>query len=281
MRIIDTHLHLIDLERLHYPWLDDERRLKRDHTIDEYLAEAVPLGVEAMLHMEVDVTEADQERETAWVTGIGRGLIGALASCRPEYPTFPAQLEGLAANPKVKGLRRTFHFTPDELPQSAMFQENVRRLAAARLTYDLCALPRQLPIIAHLAAKAPEVQFVLDHCGIPNIKDQELDPWRDHVSALAALPNVACKISGIIAYGRPEGATVEDLKPFVEHVIEAFGWRRLVWGSDWPVCTLTANLTRWVETTHALISGASESEKAALLRQNAIRVYRLRDALQD
>jgi len=276
MGIIDTHLHLIDLERLRYPWLDDERRLKRDHTLDQYLAEAVPLGVEAMLHMEVDVTEADQERETAWVTGLGQGIIGAIASCRPEYPTFPAQLERLAANPKVKGLRRTFHFTPDELPQSAMFQKNIRRLAAARLAYDLCALPRQLSIIAKLAAAAPDVQFILDHCGIPNVKDRELDPWRDDVSALAALPNVACKISGVIAYGRPEGATVEDLKPFVEHVIEAFGWRRLVWGSDWPVCTLTANLTRWVETTQALIAGASESEKAALLRENAIRIYRLR-----
>jgi predicted TIM-barrel fold metal-dependent hydrolase len=275
MRIIDTHLHLIDLERLRYPWLDEERRLKRDHTIDEYFAEAAPAGIEAMLHMEVDVAEDDQERETEWVTGIGRGVVGAIAGCRPEHPAFPAQLERLASNPKVKGLRRTFHFTPDELSQSATFQENIRRLAATRLNYDLCALPRQLPIIARLAAAAPDVQFILDHCGIPNVKGDGLDPWRAHLSALAALPNIACKISGIIAYGRPEGATVEDLRPFVDHVIEAFGWRRLVWGSDWPVCTLTANLTRWVETTHALISGASETEESGLLRDNAIRIYRL------
>jgi predicted TIM-barrel fold metal-dependent hydrolase len=278
MRIIDTHLHLIDLQRLRYPWLDDEPRLKRDHTLDEYLKQAAPAGVEAMLHMEVDVDEADQERETAWVTSVGRGVAGAIAGCRPEYPTFPAQLERLAANPKVKGLRRTFHFTPDELPQSPVFRENVRRLAEARLSYDLCALPRQLPIITALAASAPDVQFILDHCGIPNVKDQELDPWRSHISALAALPNVACKLSGVIAYGRPEGATVEDLRPFVDHVIDAFGWRRLVWGSDWPVCTLTANLTRWVETTQALISGTSDTEKAALLGGNAIRIYRLEAA---
>jgi predicted TIM-barrel fold metal-dependent hydrolase len=275
MRIIDTHLHLIDLERLHYPWLDGERRLKRDHTIDEYLAEATPAGIEAMLHMEVDVAEDNQERETEWVTGIGRGVVGAIAGCRPEYPAFPARLEKLASNPKVKGLRRTFHFTPDELPQNAMFRENLRRLAAARLSYDLCSLPRQLPIMAKLAADAPDVQFVLDHCGIPNVKDKDLDPWRAHMSALAALPNVACKISGIIAYGRPEGATVEDLRPFVEHVIESFGWNRVVWGSDWPVCTLTASLTRWIATTLALVSNASESEKTALLAGNAIRIYRL------
>src|SRR6202044_2702453 len=173
---------LIDLERLRYPWLDGERRLKRDHTIDEYFAEATPAGIEAMLHMEVDVAEDDQERETEWVTGIGRGVVGAIAGCRPEHPAFPAQLETLASNPKVKGLRRTFHFTPDELSQSATFQENIRRLAATRLTYDLCALPRQLPIIAKLVAPAPDVQFILDHCGIPDIKDGELDPWRAAIS---------------------------------------------------------------------------------------------------
>ena len=275
MRIIDTHLHLIDLDRLHYPWLDGEPRLKRDHGLDEYLAQAVPAGIEAMLHMEVDVAEIDQARETDWVTGLGRGIVGAIAACRPEHPDFPARLERLAANPTVKGLRRTFHFTPDELPQSPIFQSNIRRLAPAGLTFDMCALPRQLPLMVALAAGAPDVQFVIDHCGIPNVLGRELDPWRRDVSSLAALPNVVCKLSGIIAYGRPEGASVADLRPFVEHVIGAFGWDRMVWGSDWPVCTLTADLTRWVATTYELIAGASPSEQAALLAGNAARVYRL------
>jgi predicted TIM-barrel fold metal-dependent hydrolase len=281
MRIIDTHLHLIDLGRLTYPWLDEERRLRRDHTLDEYLAEAIPAGIESMLHMEVDVAEVDQERETEWVTSVGRGVVGAIAGCRPEHANFAAQLDRLGANPKVRGLRRTFHFTPDGLSQSPLFRENIRRLAAYKLSYDLCALPRQLPIIAALAAQAPDVQFVLDHCGIPNVKGGEFDPWSAHISALAKLPNVACKISGVIAYGRPEGATADDLRPFVEHCIGAFGWDRVVWGSDWPVCTLTANLTRWVETTLALIAGASADEKSALLSRNAIRIYRLTLLPQD
>jgi predicted TIM-barrel fold metal-dependent hydrolase len=79
----------------------------------------------------------------------------------------------------------------------------------------------------------------------------------------------------VIAYGRPEGATVDDLRPFVEHAIGAFGWDRVVWGSDWPVCTLTADLTRWVDATRALIAGASETEQTALLSRNAERIYRL------
>ncbi len=117
--------------------------------------------------------------------------------------------------------------------------------------------------------------FVLDHCGVPNVRDRELDPWRADIAALAKLPNVACKISGIVAYADPAGWTVDDLRPFVEHVIAVFGWDRVVWGSDWPVCTTTADLTRWVAATHALIAGASDSEKERLLSTNATRIYRL------
>jgi predicted TIM-barrel fold metal-dependent hydrolase len=129
--------------------------------------------------------------------------------------------------------------------------------------------------MAALASRAPDVQFVLDHCGIPSVRTQELDPWRGYIAALAALPNVACKISGIIAHGHPQHWMVEDLRPFVEHVIQVFGWQRVVWGSDWPVCNLTASLARWVEVTGILVAGASESETAALFHENAKRIYHL------
>jgi len=281
MKVIDTHLHLIDLQRLRYPWLDGETRLRRDHTLDEYLAQARAAGIEAMLHMEVDVAEVDQERETAWVSGLGRGVEGVVAGCRPEQPGFAAQLDRLAANPKVRGLRRTFHFTPDELLSSTTLHGNLRRLAGVGLSYDLCALPRQLRSVATLAARTPEVQFILDHCGIPDVRHQAYDPWREDILALARLPNVACKISGIIAYGRPDGVEAADLRPVFEHCVAAFGWDRLVWGSDWPVCTLTASLTGWMDVTHALLAGTSEDEKAALLHRNAARIYRLADRQDD
>src|SRR5579862_690225 len=115
MQIIDTHLHLIDLNRFRYPWLDGEPALKRNFTLDDYLSEAIPAGIESMLHMEVDVAEPDQDRETAWVAGIGDRVVGVIAGCRPENATFPSQLERLVANPKVRGLRRTFHASIDTL----------------------------------------------------------------------------------------------------------------------------------------------------------------------
>lgn len=275
MRIIDTHLHLVYLDRFRYPWLNGVPRLKRDFTLHDYLKEAGPAGIDASIHMEVDVAESDMAAETAFVTGIGDRVVAAIAACRPESASFPAYLEQVAANPRVKGLRRVLHVQPDELGQQPIFGENLERLAAYKLSFDLCVLPRQIPIAIDLARRCPDVQFILDHCAVPNVKERELDPWRDHIRAIAALPNVACKVSGIVAYADPTGWTVDDLRPYVEHVIEAFGWDRVVWGSDWPVCSLTADLTRWVAATRELVAGASRNEQERLLSRNAERLYRL------
>jgi predicted TIM-barrel fold metal-dependent hydrolase len=175
----------------------------------------------------------------------------------------------------VRGFRRVLHTEPDDLSAAPGFAENVARLGRHGLTFDLCTLPRQLPVVAGLVRKCPDVQFILDHCGIPDVKSGGLDPWRDHIRQLAAMPNVACKVSGVVAYGDPEGWTVDDLRPFVDHAIACFGFDRLVWGSDWPVCTLTADLGRWVAASHALVADASADERARLFGGNAIRLYRL------
>lgn len=274
MRILDTHLHLVYQDRFSYPWLADAGPLNRQWTVESYFAEAEKLGIEAALHMEVDVAEGDIERETAFITQVDPRVIGAIASGRPEHEGFAAYLERVAQNPKVRGLRRILHTSPNALSQTPLFAENLRRLAPYGLSFDLCLRADQLPIGADLADKAPDVQFILDHCGVPNVAGMELDPWRGFITELAKRPNIAAKISGIVAYARPDW-TVEDLKPFAEHVIESFGWDRVVWGSDHPVCTLTANLTRWVEATKTIIAGASAEEQAKLLHRNGERLYRV------
>lgn len=272
MRIVDTHLHLVHLDRFSYPWLEGAPALNRQWDAESYFAEAVPLGIEAALHMEVDVAESDMVAETDYVAGVHERVVGAVAAGRPEHKDFPAHLDRLAQIRKLRGVRRILHTEPDALSQSDMFVENVQRLASYRLPFDLCVRADQLPIGAQLVAQCPDVQFVLDHCGVPKVAEQELDPWRDHIRNLAQYPNVAAKISGVVAYAGPDW-TVETLRPFVEHVIESFGWDRVVWGSDHPVCTLTADLTRWVAATKQLIAGASAEEQARLLHRNAERIY--------
>jgi predicted TIM-barrel fold metal-dependent hydrolase len=275
MRIVDTHLHLIYRDKFSYPWLEGAPAINRQWTAESYFAEAKKLGIETALHMEVDVAEQEMEDEARFVLdNLHPSIGGAIAAARPEYVDFPRHLERLAAMPGVRGLRRILHTQPDELSQGELFAANLRRLAPHNLTFDLCVRADQLPIGRDLAAKCPDVTFIMDHCGVPDVAGQALDPWRDNIRRMAELPNVNAKISGVVAYARPDWS-VDDLRPFVEHVIAAFGWDRVVWGSDHPVCTLTANLTRWVEATHQIIAGASDDEQARLLHLNAERIYRL------
>jgi len=277
--IVDTHLHIIDQGALHYPWLAGAGALNRNALYEDYEAEARRLGISATLHMEVDVAEGDIDSETEYVSTVAKRdnslLVGAIAACRPEQDGFAAYLDALREKPFVKGLRRILHESPDALSQSTLFRDNIKRLTGTGLTFDLCALPHQLPIVAVLADLAPDVQFILDHCGVPKIKAGERDPWRANMTEIARRPNIMGKLSGIIAYADAATWTVDTLRPYAEHTIESFGFDRMVWGSDYPVCTLGGSLSTWVGATHALLQGASADEKAALLSRNAIKLWNL------
>lgn len=136
-------------------------------------------------------------------------------------------------------------------------------------------MPHQARRVAALVDLAPDVQFVLDHCGVPDIRSDAFQPWKAGISEIARRPNVICKISGVVAYAEAETWTAQTLTPYIEHVIASFGWDRVVWGSDWPVCTLGGGLSTWVAATHAVLSGSSEAERAKLLFANAQRLWSL------
>ncbi len=274
MRILDTHLHLVYQDRLSYPWLANSPKLNRQWTAESYWAEAAPLGIEAALHMEVDVAEPQMLEESAFVLGLDERILGAIANGRPEHPDFPAHLEKLAGLGRVRGVRRLLQHQPPELSQTSTFIANVALLPSFGMTFDLCVKSHELDVARRLAAACPEVQFILDHCGNPKIAEREWDSWAEPMAGIARLPNVVCKVSGILANVR-EGWTVADLRPYVEHVIELFGWDRVVFGSDHPVVTLFANLTSWVTAAKEIVSGASEDEKMRLFHRNAERLYRL------
>ena len=277
MTIIDTHLHLVYRDILHYPWIDGAPYLQQDFPLERYQSEARRCGIEAALHMEVDVAEVDIEAETHNVKKLaaepGALLRGAISACRPENTDFPAFLERALADPFIKGFRRILHQAPDSLSESATFRANIARLKGGGRPFDLCVLPHQIGHAIALADLAPDVQFVLDHCGVPAVKDRAEHPWREHITEIAKRPNVVVKISGVVAYAEPASWTLEDIRPFVEHAIASFGWDRVVWGSDWPVCTISASLSTWVAATRALIEGCSAEERGKLLAGNARRIW--------
>lgn len=275
--IIDTHLHLIDPSALRYPWLAGVPALKREFSLEEYSIEARRAGIAAALHMEVDVDPADITNETLRVKQLAAQkdslLQGAIVACRPEDAGFADYLETLADDPFIKGLRRVFHAMPQDFPEGALFRENIQRLGATSLTFDLCVLPRQMAQAMALVDLAPAVTFVLDHCGIPDIKGEGWPHWHGQIAEMARRPNVVAKISGLVAYADAASWQVATLQPYVEHTIRHFGWDRVVWGSDWPVCTLGGGLLAWVAATHALIAACSRDERDKLLSGNAKKLW--------
>lgn len=237
--LIDTHCHLVDLQRLRYPWLARVPALQRDFRFDAYRAQAQQCDVTGAIYLEVDVAEEQMADEVAFAAGLGAPRIDVVAGCRPESSGFADYLQQIMAEPLVKGLRRVLHTQPDALAQQPGFAANLRMLARHDLSFDLCVRQSQLPIALSLARACPDVQFVLDHCGNPEICDGDLVAWRNSMQSIAALHNVACKISGIVTHADPQLWSVSDLRPVFEHVIECFGWNRVVWGTTgrsalWP-----------------------------------------------
>jgi predicted TIM-barrel fold metal-dependent hydrolase len=277
--LFDSHLHIVDRERLNYPWLEGAGALNRDSLYADYARDAHRCAITDTLHMEVDVAAGDIEAETAFVQELSRqpgSLIrGAIASCRPEENGFASYLERVVENPFVKGFRRVLHVVADDLSEGALFRENLRRLAGTRLTFDFCVLPHQIAKAIALVDLNPDVQFILDHCGVPAVKDGLSDIWKTGITEIAQRPNVVVKISGVVAYADPDSWTVDTLRPFFEHSVASFGWDRVIWGSDWPVCTLGGGLTTWVAATHALTAGCSLDERAGLYQRNARRLWNL------
>jgi len=278
-KIVDAHQHLWDLDLFHYAWLKDLPVLNQSFRMNDYCEATKGLAIEKSVHLEADVDDPFMVEETQYMLQLAdrsdNPLEGVVACGRPESKEFKNHLERILGHPKLKGIRRILHTQPDDLGQSETFIENVNSLAGYGLSFDLCVLARQLPLAIRLVSRCPEVTFLLDHCGVPQVREKILDPWRANIHAIAKFPNVFCKISGLVAYADPHHWTAEDLRPYVDHAIECFGWDRVVFGSDWPVCTLSASYRQWVEALVSLTRGAGEVNQKKLFQENAIRIYRL------
>jgi predicted TIM-barrel fold metal-dependent hydrolase len=279
MQIIDTHQHLWDRDLFQYSWLNSVPQLNRSFRMADYLTATEGLNVVKSVHLEADVDEPYMLEETKHLLALADqpdNPLEAIVACgRPEHDNFKSYLDKITGHHKVKGIRRVLHTQRDELAQEATFLKNVAVLAEYGLSFDICVLARQLPIAIGLVSQCPDVAFVLDHCGVPQVREKQLEPWRTHIREIAKFPNVSCKISGLVAYADPASWTAEDLRPFVEHVIGNFGWDRVLFGSDWPVCTLAASYRQWVDALQTLTRHAGDVNQQKLFHDNAIRIYRL------
>ncbi len=247
--------------------------------MSDYLEATAGIEIVKSIHVEADIDEAFIPDETRYILELSERddnpLSGVVAGARPEYDNFREYIQQFARHPNLKGIRRLLQSEPDELSTTTTFTENIRSLEEFGLSFDICVRDHQLPLAIRLVKECPNVSFIMDHCGNPDIKHQNYDAWRDRISEIADLPNVAIKVSGIIVNTDIENWMVEDMRFPVEHVIASFGWDRVMFGSDWPVCTLAASYQGWFDVLNFLVKGTNEENLRKLFKENAERVYRL------
>ncbi len=277
--IVDTHQHLWAPQQFSYTWMKGEPSIRKRSLIEEYREATRGFDIVRTVYVDTDVDEQDLAAEARLIFSLAddpaNRLDGAVMGAKMEKADPLSHLQPYLKHPKLKGIRRILHTQPDELSQQPQFIANVQSLTDHNLSFDLCVLARQLPLALKLVRQCPRVNFIVDHCGVPDIKGGGMDPWRAHLRSIAGEPNVTCKISGLVAYVDPKSWKAEDLRPYIEHTIACFGWDRVMWGGDWPVCTLTCSLADWLNTALALTLSASTDQRDRLFRRNAERVYRL------
>jgi L-fuconolactonase len=280
--IVDAHVHLYDLERLRYGWMAGAPAIARSHGLADFDAARGPVAVERIVFVEVAADAGQHLDEARWVQGLAEGdprVAGIVAHAPVEAGAVVGDdLAALAALPAVRGVRRLIQGEADpSVVLAPDFVAGVRLLARFGFTFDVCVKHWQMTYAIELVRRCPEVSFVLDHIGKPDVRHGLRPPWWDQIAEMAALPNVVCKVSGVITEADHARWSVGDVRPYVERAFDVFGPARCMFGSDWPVSTLTHDYPAWVAILDDVLAGASDVERRAFWRGTAARTYRLGD----
>jgi len=278
MKLIDSHMHLWNPNLLTYAWLSDAPPLNRPFLPSDFRAAITDFEVESVVFVQADCLPEQGIEEVKWVSQIAADVpvsgIVAFASLEQGDAARPT-LEALTAYPLVKGIRRLIQSESAGFSTQPDFIKGVQALVDYGFSFDLCIRHHQLPNVIKLVAQCPQVSFVLDHVGKPDIAHGEIARWREDIQALAQSPNVSCKLSGMITEANHANWTPDDLRPYVEHVLNTFSPQRIMFGSDWPVCTLAASYQRWLETAQQFVSYLPTDDQQRIFYSNAKRFYRL------
>lgn len=273
---IDSHQHFWRYNSDDYPWIDDSRQpLKLDYMPPDLQPLMTATGIDGT----VAVQARQYLRETEFLLELAdqydfiRGVVGWVDMRADDVE---AQLERFAPHPRMVGVRHIVHDEADDrFMLGGNFLRGLAKLAACDLRYDLLLFPRHLPIAIDVVKRFPEQPFVLDHIAKPFIKDGLLEPWERDIRQLAAHDNVWCKVSGMVTEAAWGGWTQADYIPYLDVVFDCFGVDRLMFGSDWPVCTLSGSYSQVVGIVKTYIAALSADEQAAVMGGNASVFYQL------
>ena len=270
---LDAHQHFWRLARGDYGWLTpDFGPIYQDFGPDDLTPLLKRFGIDGTILVQAAPTVAetrfmlDLARQNAFI----KGVVGWVDF---EAPDAVDQIRELAADPKLVGLRPMIQDIDDS---DWMLKDSLapayHALVAHDLVFDALTLPQHLAKLLRLAERHPDLRMVVDHGSKPHIATGEIAGWAKAMSAIARDTSAFCKLSGLVTEAGSNW-TIDNLRPYADHLLEAFGPDRLIWGSDWPVCTLACSYEDWIQLTGELLQDLSEDEKQAVLGGNADRAY--------
>jgi L-fuconolactonase len=273
---IDSHQHLWRYTSAEYGWIDDAMAaLRRDFLPSDLRREMDVAAFDACVAVQARQTI----EETRWLLELADNhpfVAGVIGWIDLQADDAAAQLELFADHPKLLGLRHIVQSEPDDrFMLRPAFCRGISLLAERDLTYDILIYPKHLPVAAELVSRFPRQRFVLDHLAKPQIRAREIRDWEKGIRALATFPNVFCKLSGLVTEADWARWTPEDIRPYLDIAFDCFGARRLLVGSDWPVCTLAADYRRTIALVDDYITGRPAAEREAVMGGNAARLWRL------
>jgi len=278
--IIDAHHHLWQRSRGDYHWLDARANpalapIARDYLLGDY----VPLAAAHGIAGSVLVQAAESVAETRWLLAQARAsnglVLGVVGWIDMTAADAADALGALAQDPLLRAIRPMLQDIPavDWVLQPRL-DAAFRALIELDLSFDVLIRPPHLPSSLTLLTRYPELRAIVDHCAKPAIARRMWQPWADDMRRIALETRAYCKLSGLVTEARP-GWEIDDLLPYIEHVVDCFGPQRIVWGSDWPVMTLNSEYARWVDAAKRLIARLAPSDQSDVMGGNAVRFYGL------
>jgi L-fuconolactonase len=271
--VIDAHQHFWRVDRGDYGWLTPELgAIYRDFLPNDLSPLLARHGITGTILVQAAPTVAETRfmLGLAQATAFVKGVIGWVDF---EASDAPAQIAALAADPLLVGLRPMVQdIADDDWLLRPSIAPALDAMAAHGLVFDALVLPRHLPRLKTLIARHPDLAVVVDHGAKPPIREKLYEPWASDLAAIASAPHVMCKLSGLVTEAAANWQA-SDIAPYAKHILESFGPRRVLFGSDWPVVNLAGGYDRWRETALGLIQHFTPADRAAILRDNACRLY--------
>ena len=273
---IDAHHHFWRYDPIEYGWISEEMSVIRR----DFLPAALEMQIQAAgISGVISVQARESLEETRWLlelAGKHNFILGVVGWVPLINPKIDAILAGLTRNRKLRGVRHVLQDEPDPFYMLRDdFNAGIRALQPFRLTYDILIFERHLPQTIQFVDKHPDQIFVVDHLAKPRVRDGELSPWQENLHELAKRPNTYCKLSGLVTEANYSNWRTEQLTPYMDAALSAFGPRRLMFGSDWPVCLVAINYPEWAAIVASAISGLSPSEQRRIWAGTAQEAYRI------